>query len=91
MLVKELRNLLNDIPENISKEDFDNLEVMFSSTGEFFNPCMENSGLIEFSGYCDEDGNDIEDDDFPENIKAFALLSCGFAEASELQKTAELN
>lgn len=40
MNVKELREMLNDIPEGMTQEEFDNLEVNYSVDGfNFESPC----------------------------------------------------
>lgn len=75
MNVRELRELLNEVPEGFTQEEFDETEVLsLTWNGEFESPCECQSGIIEISGTCDEFGNPIEDDGFPDTFKAFALL-----------------
>lgn len=74
MLVKDLKTLLNKLPEGVSQEQFDELTVMFSHDEDFYIPSVENSGFIEFGDPCDSKGNPIEDDKY-KNISAFALIA----------------
>lgn len=61
MKIKDLKELLV-LPEGVSKEDFDNLEVLVSnSENDMINPTItEDSGYVVFGGKCDENGEPLE-------------------------------
>ena len=64
MTVKELKSLF-ELPEGVSQEDFDKLEVLISNeeVNNTLNPCKaEESGYVVFGGRCDENGDLIGDD-----------------------------
>lgn len=80
MTVKDLKELLNEVDENLT--------VMFSSTGEFHIPSKEDSGVITFGDACDKEGNEIEDTFTEEEMTFFVLVTSNLAGLSveELQK-----
>lgn len=48
MNVKELRELLSELPEGFTQEEFDEIDVVsFTEDGEFETPCECQSGIIE--------------------------------------------
>ena len=64
MTVKELKSLF-ELPEGVSQEEFDNLEILISNeeVDDVLNPCrVEESGYTVFGGRCDEDSNRIGED-----------------------------
>ena len=78
MTVKELRELATTLPDGMTQDDFDCLEVRITN-GEIFDFVdSENSGVITFSGACDEDGNEIESDGFEDEISLFCLFASGY-------------
>jgi hypothetical protein len=77
MNVKETRELLSKLPEGLTQEQFDELELVFTVDGfNFQTPCEGESGHISFQGICLKDGETIPDTP-PENlstINVFALM-----------------
>jgi hypothetical protein len=70
MTVKELKSLF-ELPDGMSQEEFDNLEILVSNqeVDDTLNPCnTEESGYVVFGGRCDENGNliggDAEDEKY---------------------------
>jgi hypothetical protein len=64
MTVKELKSLF-ELPEGVSQEEFDNLEVLVfnEEVNNILNPCrVSESGYSIFGGNCDEKGNLIGED-----------------------------
>lgn len=48
MTVRELRELLSELPEGFTQEEFDGIDVVsFAEDGEFETPCECQSGVIE--------------------------------------------
>lgn len=47
MTVKDLKKLLNEVPEGITLEEFDNMEIMVYEDGTFTPANPETSGIIE--------------------------------------------
>lgn len=81
MNVKELREMLNDIREGMTQEEFDNLEVNYSVDGfNFESPCECESGIVSFEGFCNECGEPTESDGAPEKITLFILMPHGISD-----------
>ncbi|MCF3107311.1 hypothetical protein LL912_00830 [Niabella sp. CC-SYL272] len=60
MTVGELKKLLTEMPDQISREAFDDLVVTICTDGEhFLVPETDKSGYMEFTNPCDENGNII--------------------------------
>ena len=78
MTVQELREMVTTLPEGLTQDEFDKLEVRLTN-GEVFD-CIdsENSGVITFSDACDENGNEIKSDGFEDEITLFCLFACGY-------------
>ena len=56
MTVAELKEILNDIPEGFTEEEFDELEFMFSTDGfTYFSPCLRETGVMVLT---DEEENE---------------------------------
>ena len=78
MTVKELKNLLEDAPDEMmviipAGEDFD---------GFFYSPCLEESGIAEMG----------VNENLKTTENAFALVRCGFLEGDhEGSRQKELN
>lgn len=84
MNVKELREMLNDVPEGMTQEQFDNLEVNYSVDGfNFESPCSCESGVVSFEGTCNEEGEPIESDGKPDLINLFILMPHGISDDLE--------
>jgi hypothetical protein len=84
MNVKELRELLSDVPEEMTQEQFDELDVNYSVDGfNFESPCGCESGLVSFEGTCTQDGVLIPSDGAPETITMFILMPHGITEKLE--------
>jgi hypothetical protein len=74
MKVKNLKELLNNIPENMTQEQFDELNVLVSTGDVFIIPDEKESGVISFTGTCDEHGNELPEDQHTPEITAFAII-----------------
>jgi hypothetical protein len=75
MTVKELKILL-ELPEGVSQQDFDNLEVLVLNNKDVIEPAkFEESGYVVFGGNCDEEGNLIGTDfnDEKYNVPSFLI------------------
>jgi hypothetical protein len=84
MNVRELRELLNEIPEGFTKDEFDELEVQFSVDGfNFETPCDCECGVIEFEGLEDESGDILDEYGNPETLIMFALMPHNISEIME--------
>lgn len=46
MKLKDLRSLLNEVPEGMSKEEFDNLEIMVYDDGTFESANPDTTGVM---------------------------------------------
>ena len=58
MTVGQLKEMLNDIPEDFTIEEFDELEFMFSTDGfTYFSPCDCETGVLVLTD--DEDNEEI--------------------------------
>ncbi len=81
MNVKELRELLSEVPEGFTQEEFDEMEVNYSVDGfNFETPCECESGVIEFQGTCNECGELVDSDGHADTIRLFALMPHGISE-----------
>ncbi len=90
MQVKELREFLNVVPENMTQEEFDELEVVFPIDERFVSPCEQESGIIEFTEPCDAQGNRVHvENDAP--FKFFGLMPHGFSEEFATKEEAAVN
>jgi hypothetical protein len=82
MLVKDLKELLKDIPPHLTEEEFDELQVLIPTKmyfdGVFFSPCKIDSGRGE---YGTEDGM----------VDSFLLIPCGFFTRSPEEIEPNLN
>lgn len=73
MLVKDLKKMLNDVPNGMTLEQFDELPFCFSVNGlEFETACKKESGVITFIDDCNEDGTPKAERG--EDINVFALM-----------------
>lgn len=84
MNVKELRELLSEVPEGFTQQEFDELQVSYSVDGmNFESPCPCETGIVTFGGICNEEGDEILSDEQPENISMFILMPHGITEKLE--------
>ena len=82
MNVKELRELLNEVPEGLTQQEFDETEVNYTVDGfNFESPCKCETGIIEFEGTCNECGEPLDDDGNPDKIRIFALMPHGISDS----------
>ena len=60
MTVGEFKELLNEVPEGMTMEEFDELDFMFTSDGyNYYSPHIEYTGVVDFID--DEDDEDDEE------------------------------
>lgn len=78
MTVKELKEMLSDLPDDM--DVLIPMEPMEGFTGVWFSPCIEESSVVEMA--LDEYGDETED--------SLALVPCGFFDIHE-GPPAELN
>jgi S-ribosylhomocysteine lyase LuxS involved in autoinducer biosynthesis len=58
MTVGELKEILNDVPDEMTIEEFDELEFMFSTDGfTYFSPCGCETGVLVLTD--DEENEEI--------------------------------
>lgn len=92
MTVKELKEILAELPEGLTAEQFDESMVLFPFEDGFVSPCPTESGLIELGPAVDEKGNEIEEDEAAPHL-CFALVPHGwhgeFEENEPLEFTPE--
>lgn len=85
MKVWELKDMLFEVPEGMTEQEWDEVDVMMPSgtefDGYFVSPCMEDSGYSELT----------PDDDEENPICSFVLVPCGFFELEEGRVPPELN
>lgn len=66
MTVRDLRNLINEVPPGMSKEEFDNLPVMVFDDGSFESANPETTGVMtmepdpEFETFQGQSKNEVE-------------------------------
>lgn len=76
MKVRDLKEILKDIPPDMTTEEFDELNVLIPSSmefdGLFLSPCLKETGIGELG--LNEEG------DIPETMKSFVIVPCGFFE-----------
>jgi hypothetical protein len=49
MTIGELKEILSEVPDNMSVEEFDELEFMFTTDGyTYFSPHFEYTGVVDF-------------------------------------------
>lgn len=70
MTVAQLKELLQDIPKDMTIEEFNELEVMFSNDGNFEPPDINSSGIVHF---------EPEEDDTPDTPMTIFALTSGFS------------
>lgn len=93
MKIRELKEMLSEVPEGLTLEQFDNLEVLMPGVDNSFDGiCEEESGVVEFGDPCDVDGNTIDTPDFWEDInKAFLFAPHKFSEEDHGKMDINLN
>lgn len=84
MTVKELKQILNEVPDDM--QVLVPLNAAEGFTGEFFSPCIEESGEIGM-GTEDLSEEEIKERELlnkpPAIEKSFTLVPCGFYEEHE--------
>jgi hypothetical protein len=76
MKVKDLKNLLMQVPKGMTIKEWNELDVLMPVSGEFdgffHSPCMEESGIGELG--IDEDSDETQ--------PSFMIVPCGFFQES---------
>lgn len=91
MTRKELKKMVDTVPDGMTEAEFDEVPVFICSDGNaFMMPDPSTSGYIVFGGKCNEDGSPIEDDGLPDEIPAFALIATMEEERAETEKKVHL-
>lgn len=72
MTIRDLLEIINDVPEGITHEEWLNMDVLIPVTekfdGAFIHPCAEETGIMQLG---------VEEDS-EETRPAFVIVRCGF-------------